>query len=129
MADTQGLRRSPLVLLVQENDDARGVLKRALEYGGMIVVEARVAQEALATLQETPPDVIAVDVGPDVNALGVCRRLGRQSRTERVPIIAFAGGYSAGDGRQEAFKASGEVVPCQAETLIAEIRRVLPLAC
>lgn len=128
-AGTHRGRRSPLVLLVQEDDDARETLRQALEYDGLLVVEARVVQEALATLRETPPDVIAVDVAPGVSGLGVCQRLREQSRAERVPIIALARGssFSFGDERESATETPFVVLgkPCPPEAVIVEIRRLL----
>jgi CheY-like chemotaxis protein len=129
LSDADVEPRSPLVLLVHEDDGARETLRRALECVGILVVEARVAPEALATLRETPPDVIAVDVAPGIGGLGVCHRLREQSHAERIPIIAFleASSSSSGDDREPATDTSVVVLgrPCPPETLIGEIRRLL----
>jgi len=121
-------RLAPLVLLVQEDDEARETLRRALEHDGMFVVEARVAQEALATLRLGPPDVIAIDVASGIGGFGVCQRLRQQAHGERVPIIALAEVPSASDNTKRPTETSCDVVlgkPCAAEALATEIWRLV----
>jgi CheY-like chemotaxis protein len=124
-----GFGISRLVLLVEEDDDARSMWKLELEDRGQFVVEARIIQEALAALRTSPPDVIAIDVGTGLRLRGVGQRLRQESQAGRAPIIALVDGVSAGDESRRARAAGVDAVlprRCSADTLLAEIQRLLP---
>ena len=59
------------ILVVDDDDDAREVMRRTLRAGGLSVVEARSGEEALSLVHEVNPSIITLDVmmpgldGPD----------------------------------------------------------------
>jgi two-component system response regulator MprA len=74
------------VLVVEDDDEVRAALRRALMLGGWDVVLAEGGQEGLDKAATDVPDVIVLDVGmPDIDGLEVCRRIRRTG--QRTPIL------------------------------------------
>jgi len=55
---------SPRVLLVEDDEDSRLLLRRVLERAGMQVVEAASGTQGLRELYGSHPDVVLLDIGP-----------------------------------------------------------------
>jgi CheY-like chemotaxis protein len=91
MADTP--RRRQLdglhVLTVEDNSDARGILKAVLEYFGAFVTSTENAAEALRLLRQSTPDVVIADVHlPDHDAMWLLKQAERIRST--APFIAVS---------------------------------------
>ena len=56
------LRPSPVVLVVDDEDDIRSSLRMILEYEGMQVIEQASGGEALKKLDGLRPDVVLLDI-------------------------------------------------------------------
>ena len=64
------------VLVIDDDDNIRISLKRALSYAGFTVDVAEDGDAGLQKALITPPDVVVLDVMmPGLNGLEVCRRL------------------------------------------------------
>ena len=75
----------PLVLVVDDEDTVREVLRRYLEREGYQVAEAADGREALQVFQETPPAIVVLDwMLPGSDGLEVADEL---RRVKKVPII------------------------------------------
>jgi two-component system cell cycle response regulator DivK len=78
------------VLVVEDNDDTRTVIRFELEKSGYQVIEARNGQEAIALAERACPDLILMDLNlPKVDGLTAAqaiRRLGEKCAD--VPILA-----------------------------------------
>lgn len=78
------------VLVVEDNDDTRTVIRYELEKYGYLVIEARNGQEAIALAEGACPDLILLDLNlPKVDGLTAAqaiRRLGE--KCANMPIIA-----------------------------------------
>jgi two-component system KDP operon response regulator KdpE len=78
----------PLILVVEDDQQMRRLLRLTLKSNGMRYAEATTAQEALTQVRSRPPDVILVDLGlPDRDGLEVIREA-RSSST--APIIVLS---------------------------------------
>lgn len=78
------------VLVVEDNEDAREILRLMLDYAGALVEVAAGAKEALARLQVFLPDVIVSDLNmPGVDGEGLLRQLQASSIYRDVPVIAL----------------------------------------
>jgi CheY-like chemotaxis protein len=79
------------VFVVDDEPDARDLIKRMLEEQGANVTSFSAAEDALAALRETKPSVIVSDVGmPKMDGYQFMRawRAG-EARNERVPALAL----------------------------------------
>jgi PAS domain S-box-containing protein len=87
------------VLLVEDNDDSRELVTRALERHGAVVVSVASAREALEAVSRQRPDVLVSDIGmANMDGYELMRRLrdGDPSATV-IPAVALTGYASAGD--------------------------------
>jgi two-component system KDP operon response regulator KdpE len=79
------------VLIVEDDEEARGALVRELAGRGYRVEQARDGREALERWAARRPDVVLLDLGlPDVDGLDIVRRLRREAAT---PIVILSGRY------------------------------------
>lgn len=119
---------SPLVLIVEDYDDAREMYAEYLEMSGYRVVEARNGEEALERAFELLPDVILMDLAlPRMDGWEATRRLKTDGRTRRIPIVALTGHALTGhaEGAREAGCDAFVTKPCLPEELVEQIRHVL----
>jgi class 3 adenylate cyclase/CheY-like chemotaxis protein len=76
------------VLVVDDEEQNRTLLRDPLEACGYEVTEAENGMQALQKVAEHPPDVILLDVMmPKMDGFGVCRRLKTDSKTAHIPIL------------------------------------------
>lgn len=69
-------RRTHLVLVVDDDDMIRRLIRDVLEVDEVDVVEARNGEIALAQVQQTNPALIVLDIMmPGIDGVEVCRRL------------------------------------------------------
>jgi two-component system phosphate regulon response regulator PhoB len=89
------------ILLVEDDPDIRQLVSYKLTRGGFDVTEASDGFAALRSAQQTPPDLVILDVRlPRLSGLEVCRELRSGPRTAQVPIIMLTAGARAQDVEQ-----------------------------
>jgi PAS domain S-box-containing protein len=87
------------VLVVDDHDDTRDLLKAMFESAGAIATGAASANEALRTARVTLPDLLVADIGmPDVDGYTLIRRF-REAHPQ-VPSIAVTAYARAEDAAQ-----------------------------
>jgi signal transduction histidine kinase/ActR/RegA family two-component response regulator len=80
------------ILLVEDADDARRMLKQLLQLDGHDVAEADDGPSGLAALLERRPDVALVDIGlPNLNGYELARLARQDERGREVRLIAVTG--------------------------------------
>jgi CheY-like chemotaxis protein len=88
--------RLKTVLVVEDFDETRFMLKLAMELGGYRVVEAINGQQAVEVARRERPDVILMDIGLPVMDGCKATRLIREDKTLRnVPIFAVSANATA----------------------------------
>ncbi|HJU55959.1 MAG TPA: PAS domain S-box protein, partial [Pyrinomonadaceae bacterium] len=95
------------VLVVDDEEDARALLRTVLEKRGAEVVAAANASEALAAIERDAPDVIISDIGmPGEDGYELIRRVRAldPARGGRVPAAAVSA-YAGEDDRRQALDA------------------------
>jgi two-component system, cell cycle response regulator DivK len=98
--------RTPLILLVEDNETIRHAFGILLEDHGYRVQGAADGAEALRMAAAEPPDLVLMDLGlPDMNGLEVTRRLKADVGTRDAVIVAITGRALETD--QEACRAAG----------------------
>src|SRR5579862_8336058 len=76
------------VLLVDDEEQNRTLLRDPLLVNGFEVIEADNGIKALQRVEEQTPDVILLDLMmPKMDGFEVCRRLKERRNTAHVPII------------------------------------------
>ncbi len=93
------------VLLVEDTEDNRQMMRRLLEMSGFRVVEATNGQEAVSAASRVRPEIILMDLSlPLVDGLAATRKIRVLPGLERVPIVAVSAHDSA-DFHNEALAA------------------------
>jgi two-component system, OmpR family, response regulator MprA len=115
----------PRVLVVEDDTDIAGVLRRSLDKEGYDVRVAGDGETALDAAGVFAPDAVVLDLGlPRLDGVEVCRRL----RTEGdVPILILTA-RDALDARVEGLDSGADdylVKPFEREELLARIRALL----
>ncbi|HEX4948865.1 MAG TPA: response regulator [Blastocatellia bacterium] len=79
------------VLLVEDLDDSRFMLRRLLELEGFDVVEAKDGALALEALRKQPCDVVLLDLRmPHIDGFQVTRALRATTQFQSLPIIILS---------------------------------------
>jgi DNA-binding response OmpR family regulator len=79
------------VLVVDDEEEIREVLRLTLALAGYDVREAEDGKRALASVEVDPPDLIILDVlMPGMNGFEVCRQVRGDSRSAHVPILMLS---------------------------------------
>src|SRR5215216_6241460 len=120
--------KAPLVLVVDDYQDAREMYSEYLEFSGFRVAEARNGLEALDKAFELLPDLILMDLSlPGMDGWEATRRLKADERTKHIPVVALTGHALAGasEGARKAGCDSFVTKPCLPDDLVIEVRRML----
>jgi CheY-like chemotaxis protein len=116
------------ILLADDNDTSRELIREILEGGGYDVSEAADGCEALRKIEENPPDLLLLDIQmPHVDGYGVLRALRANPRFARMHVVALTAFAMHGD-RDRALDAGfdGYVTkPVNIAALRVEVKRFL----
>ena len=118
----------PLILVVDDYQDAREMYAEYLQYSGFRVAEARNGNEAVDQAFALKPDLILMDLSlPGMDGWEATRRLKADPGTKHIPIVALTGHALAGasDGARRAGCDSFVTKPCLPDDLVVEVRRML----
>jgi CheY-like chemotaxis protein len=119
---------APLILLVDDYEDAIDIYFAYLTFKGYRVVVARNGQEAVDVARAHLPDVILLDLRmPALSGIEVIRILRQDRRFTRCPIIAFTA-HALEAERLEALRAGFDEViakPCLPDQLAEAVGRIL----
>ena len=121
---------SPLVLVVEDYQEAREMYAAYLQFSGYRVAEATNGLEAIDKTIELMPDIILMDLAlPRMDGWEATRRLKMDERTRHIPIVALTGHALAGhaEGARQAGCDSFVTKPCLPDALVAEIHRMLSI--
>jgi CheY-like chemotaxis protein len=120
--------QKPLILVVDDYQDAREMYAEYLEFSGFRVAEARNGNEAVEQAFALHPDLILMDLSlPGMDGWEATRRLKADDRTRQIPIVALTGHALAGasEGAKRAGCDSFVTKPCLPDDLVVEVRRML----
>jgi CheY-like chemotaxis protein len=118
----------PLILVVDDYQDAREMYAEYLQFSGFRVAEARNGNEAVAQAFALKPDLILMDLSlPGMDGWEATRRLKADDATRHIPIVALTGHALAGasEGAKKAGCDSFVTKPCLPDDLVVEVRRML----
>jgi CheY-like chemotaxis protein len=118
----------PLILVVDDYQDAREMYAEYLQFSGFRVAEARNGNEAVEQAFALKPDLILMDLSlPGMDGWEATRRLKADATTKHIPIVALTGHALAGasEGAKRAGCDSFVTKPCLPDDLVVEVRRML----
>ena len=119
---------TPLILVVDDYQDAREMYAEYLQFSGFRVAEARNGNEAVQQAFTLQPDLILMDLSlPGMDGWEATRRLKADATTKHIPIVALTGHALAGasEGAKRAGCDSFVTKPCLPDDLVVEVRRML----
>jgi PAS domain S-box-containing protein len=121
-------RGQATVLVAEDDEDARLVLRSVLERSGFCVVEAADGAEALDVAARTPLDAVLLDLRmPRVHGHDVIRTLRRNHATTDVPIIVLSGSHSERHSLYALVLGANAFLakPAEPQALVREIMQIL----
>jgi two-component system cell cycle response regulator DivK len=105
--DSKGIGKDPLrkILVVEDNQDNREMVVKALKFHGYQVIEAIDGEEAIEKAKAENPDLILLDIYlPKMDGYEATKRLKRDGRLKDIPVIALTAHAMKGN-REEALAA------------------------
>jgi len=117
------------VLIVEDHEENRNLLKMLLEANGYRVTAAGDGLEALAAARRDPPDAVVSDaLMPRMDGFALCRAWMQDAALKAIPFIFYSATYVHPEDEQFA-AALGAVryliKPLEAEVFLTELRAVL----
>ena len=90
-AATSKPRSKWMVLVAEDNEDVRLMMRTRLEMKGYAVLEACDGQETVALAREAHPDLILMDLQlPRLNGFAVARSIRQNEQLRDVPILVVS---------------------------------------
>ncbi|MBI2153787.1 MAG: response regulator [Candidatus Rokubacteria bacterium] len=78
-----------LILIVEDNEKNRKLVRDVLQFKGYRTAEAESAEEGIRLAQESPPALILMDIQlPGMNGIEALGRLRADARTKKIPVMA-----------------------------------------
>jgi len=119
---------TPLVLLIEDFDDAREMYAEYLEFNGLRVAGAADAVRGLQMADELQPSIILMDAAlPGLSGWDAIRELKANPRTRHIPVLMMTG-HVLGDARDRALAAGADGFipkPCLPDELTRHIVETL----
>jgi two-component system chemotaxis response regulator CheY len=120
----------PLALLVEDDPQLRRQVRACLEELGLQVSEAGTGRLAIEALQQTPPDLVVLDLMlPEVSGLEICELIRRApSPTLRAVPVLITSARALPQDRAEAEVAGANaylVKPFDERELAEAVRRLM----
>lgn len=116
----------PIILLVDDQEAVRGVIKKSMGRVEADVVEMENGQEALSYLEDEKPNLILTDIMmPGVNGFELLERVKKNPETRDIPVIVIT---AVGDAniKDKAFRLGADdfvTKPIVSDDLIPRVKR------
>jgi two-component system, cell cycle response regulator DivK len=127
--DRQNGGGSPTVMVVEDFEDNRFMMRRLLEMSGYRVLEAINGEEAVELAHRERPQLILMDLSlPQLDGLAATRRIRQHADLRDVPIVAVSA-HDTADFHADALAAGCNdyvTKPIDFDQLEALLSRLLP---
>jgi PAS domain S-box-containing protein len=122
----------PLILIVDDKEENRYLLRLLLEGAGLAVAEATHGGEGLASARATRPDLVISDIlMPVMDGFAFCREWKCDPGLRDIPFAFYTATYTDGRDRDFSLSIGADdfiVKPQEPEALVARIRELLDTA-
>src|SRR5919201_2034838 len=123
-------RTGPLVLLVDDDERVRELVRVNLEFEGYTVREAGIAGEGLAAVEDAAPDLILLDVMmPGVDGCEMLRRVQERHGAGAIPVVMFSGQVGEESLAEATARGARGFVgkPFDLQQLIDQTKQIIPV--
>ncbi len=122
---------SKLILIIEDQEDNRRILRDLLTSAGYKVIEAVTAEAGVMSAETQYPDLILMDIQlPDFDGYEATRRIKANSALSSTPVIAVTSYALSGD-EAKAYEAGCDAYvskPFRPRELLAKVREYVLLA-
>jgi excisionase family DNA binding protein len=120
-------KAGPLILLVDDDERVRELVRVNLEFEGYTVREAGSADEGLAAIEDARPDLILLDVMmPQVDGWEMLRRIQELHGLGAIPVVMFSGKVDSETEARDRGAQGFVGKPFDLQQLIDQTKQVLP---
>lgn len=116
------------ILIAEDYDDNRELLRILLNAAGYDVDEARNGAECVQIARRNPPDLVMVDLSmPELDGWGVFRELKSDPATSAIPCVAVTAHVES--DRQRVLQSGFDAFvskPFRTEELLKTVQKLLP---
>jgi two-component system, cell cycle response regulator DivK len=117
-----------LILVVEDNDKNRKLVRDVLTFKGYAIIEAETGEEGVRLAQERLPSLVLMDIRlPGIDGIEALRRLRAEQSTRGIPIMAMTASVMTAD-RQKITDAGFDAFqskPLKVSDFIAAVERLL----
>lgn len=117
------------ILVVDDNPATRYATSRVLRHAGFEVREAATGTAGVETANETPVDLVVLDIDlPDIDGYEVCRRIRSMPTTSRVRVVYLSASFIDDSHKVQGFEAGADGFlnhPVEPAVLIATVGALL----
>ena len=119
-----------LVLIVEDDVDAREAYERFLSMSGFRTAVASDGREALRKIASLQPDLVVMDLAmPALNGTEAIQAMRESKSTSRIPVLVLTAHGRDGSETVRTLDCEGFLLkPCPPSELLAEVNRVLERA-
>ena len=118
------------MLLVDDDEKVRELVRINLEFEGYTVREAADADEGLAAIDEAKPDLVLLDVMmPHVDGWEMLRRMQERYGAGAIPVVMFSGKADEQAAQEAASRGVQAFVgkPFDLQQLVEQTKQLAPL--
>lgn len=116
------------ILIADDFDDTRELLRLLLEAEGYVIHEARDGREALAVARDQTPSLALIDISmPSLDGWGLLKELRADERTRSIICVAVTA-FAANQDRQRALDAGFDAYiskPFRAKEMIDLVKKLV----
>jgi CheY-like chemotaxis protein len=90
-----------LILIVEDNDKNRKLVRDVLTFKGYAVIESETGEGGIRLAQERRPSLVLMDIRlPGIDGIEVLRRLRAEPTTRGIPVMAMTASVMSEDRRK-----------------------------
>jgi two-component system cell cycle response regulator DivK len=117
-----------LILIVEDNDKNRKLVRDVLTFKGYEVIESETGEEGLRLAQERCPSLVLMDIRlPGIDGVEALRRLRAEETTRGIPVMAMTASVMSED-RQKIMAAGfdgSQTKPINVTDFVAAVAQLL----